>query len=57
MAENILQRYLAAGETLISNLLLHHYKELGLTTSQLVLYLTIESRTKTRGWLIPISAK
>ena len=43
MAENILQRYLAAGETLISNLLLHHYKELGLTTSQLVLYLQLKS--------------
>lgn len=43
MAENVLQRYLAAGETLISNLLLHHYKELGLTTSQLVLYLQFKS--------------
>ncbi|EEW53021.1 DnaD domain-containing protein [Limosilactobacillus antri] len=43
MADNVLQRYLAAGETLISNLLLHHYKELGLTTAQLVLYLQFKS--------------
>lgn len=43
MADNVLQRYLAAGETLISNVLLHHYKELGLTTSQLVLYLQFKS--------------
>lgn len=43
MADNALQRYLAAGETLISNLLLYHYKELGLTTAQLVLYLQFKS--------------
>ena len=36
---SLLQHYLQAGETNISNLLLHHYKELGMTTSQFVLYL------------------
>lgn len=40
---DILQRYLAAGETVISNLLLHHYKQLGMTTAQLVLYLQFKS--------------
>ncbi len=39
----ILQHYLQAGETTISNLLLHHYKELGMTTSQFVLYLQFKS--------------
>lgn len=39
----LLQRYLQAGETNISNLLLHHYKQLGLTTSQFVLYLQFKS--------------
>lgn len=43
MSGNVLQRYLTAGETLISNVLLHHYKELGMTTSQLVLYLEFKS--------------
>lgn len=43
MAENSLQRYLQAGETSVSNILLHHYKEIGLTTSQLVLYLQFKS--------------
>lgn len=43
MADNALQRYLAAGETLVSNILLHHYKEVGLTTSQLVMYLEFKS--------------
>ncbi|MQB91909.1 DnaD domain-containing protein [Limosilactobacillus reuteri] len=38
-----LQHYLQAGETNISNLLLHHYKELGMTTSQFVLYLQFKS--------------
>ncbi|WP_283621878.1 DnaD domain-containing protein [Limosilactobacillus avium] len=43
MAENSLQRYLQSGETSVSNILLHHYKEIGLTTSQLVLYLQFKS--------------
>lgn len=43
MADTVLQRYLAAGETLVSNVLLHHYKELGMTTAQLVLYLEFKS--------------
>ncbi len=40
---SLLQHYLQAGETNISNLLLHHYKELGMTTSQSVLYLQFKS--------------
>ena len=40
---SLLQHYLQAGETNISNLLLHHYKELGITTSQFVLYLQFKS--------------
>ncbi|GGI63009.1 DnaD domain-containing protein [Limosilactobacillus caviae] len=40
---DLLQHYLQAGETNISNLLLHHYKELGMTTSQFVLYLQFKS--------------
>ena len=40
---SLLQHYLQAGETNISNLLLHHYKELGMTTSQFVLYLQFKS--------------
>lgn len=39
----LLQNYIQAGETNVSNLLLHHYKEVGLTTSQLVLYLEFKS--------------
>jgi DNA replication protein len=38
-----LQRYLQAGETIVSNLLLRHYKQIGLTTAQLVLYLQFKS--------------
>lgn len=40
---SLLQNYIQAGETNISNLLLHHYKEIGMTTSQLVLYLEFKS--------------
>lgn len=43
MTVDLLQHYLQAGETNISNLLLHHYKELGMTTSQFVLYLQFKS--------------
>jgi DNA replication protein len=48
----VLQRYLQAGETNISNLLLHHYKELGMTTSQFVLYLQFKSY-QARGVMNP----
>ena len=40
---SLLQHYLQAGETNISNLLLHHYKEWGMTPSQFVLYLQFKS--------------
>lgn len=52
MDSHVLQRYLQAGETSISNLLLHHYKELGMTTAQLVLYLQFKSYQQ-RGTLNP----
>lgn len=41
--ETPLQRYIRAGQTTISNLLVHHYKQIGLTTAQLVLYLQFKS--------------
>lgn len=47
-----LQRYIQAGETNVSNLLLHHYKELGMTTSQFVLYLQFKSYQE-RGVMNP----
>ena len=40
---NSLVRYLKAGETSISNILLHHYHELGMSTAQLVVYLEFKS--------------
>lgn len=40
---NPLVRYLKAGETSISNVLLHHYHELGMSTAQLVVYLEFKS--------------
>ncbi|MDO4903688.1 MAG: DnaD domain protein [Limosilactobacillus sp.] len=43
MADNVLQRYLAAGQTVIDNNLLYHYKDLGMTTSQFVMYLQFKS--------------
>lgn len=50
--ETALQRYLQAGETSVSNLLLRHYKQLGLTTAQLVLYLQFKSY-QDRGTMNP----
>ena len=43
MAEAFIHRYLKAGTTSISNLLLHHYHEIGMTTSQLMVYLELKS--------------
>ncbi|MBB1062800.1 DnaD domain-containing protein [Limosilactobacillus fastidiosus] len=40
---NPLVQYLNAGETTISNILLHHYHELGMSTAQLVVYLEFKS--------------
>lgn len=40
---NPLVYYLKAGETSISNILLHHYHELGMSTAQLVVYLEFKS--------------
>lgn len=50
--ENALQRYIRAGQTTISNLLVHHYKQIGLTTAQLVLYLQFKSY-QDRGTMNP----
>ncbi|MCI1975517.1 MAG: DnaD domain protein [Limosilactobacillus sp.] len=45
MTENdsSLVQYLNAGETSISNILLHHYHDLGMSTAQLVVYLEFKS--------------
>lgn len=44
MAEkDFINRYIMAGETNISNLLLHHYHDFGMTTAQLVIYLELKS--------------
>lgn len=50
--ETPLQRYIRAGQTTISNLLIHHYKKIGLTTAQLVLYLQFKSY-QDRGTMNP----
>lgn len=44
MAEsNVLQAFLAAGETPVSNLLLHHYHDIHMTTGELMVYLELKS--------------
>lgn len=48
----MLQHFLQAGFTSISNLLLHHYKDLGMTTAQLILYLQFKSY-QDRGTMNP----
>ena len=50
--ETPLQRYIRAGQTTISNLLIHHYKQIGLSTAQLVLYLQFKSY-QDRGTMNP----
>lgn len=40
---DLLSKYLAAGETTVSNLLLHHYHELGMSTGELMVYLELKS--------------
>lgn len=50
--ETPLQRYIRAGQTTISNLLVHHYKQIGLTTAQLILYLQFKSY-QDRGTMNP----
>lgn len=53
MAENdALMAYMRAGETTISNLLLHHYHDLGMSTGQLMVYLEFKSYLD-RGILDP----
>lgn len=43
MADTTLGKYLAAGETSVSNLLLHHYHALGMNTAELMVYLQLKS--------------
>lgn len=50
--ETPLQRYVRAGQTTISNLLVHRYKQIGMTTAQLVLYLQFKSY-QDRGTMNP----
>lgn len=49
---NPIANYLEAGETVVSNLLLHHYHDLGMTTGELVVYLEFKSYAD-RGVLNP----
>lgn len=49
---NPVANYLGAGETVVSNLLLHHYHDLGMTTGELVVYLEFKSYAD-RGVLNP----
>ena len=41
--QNFMKRYLQAGMTTVSNLLLHHYHEIGMTTSELLVVLQLQS--------------
>lgn len=43
MADKMWQALLAAGSTNVNNLLLHHYHDLGMSTSQLMVYLELMS--------------
>ncbi len=43
MAENILSKYLVLGQTTISNVLLHHYHDLGMSTGEFMVYLELKS--------------
>ncbi|WP_276860211.1 DnaD domain-containing protein [Limosilactobacillus ingluviei] len=40
---DVLSKYLQAGQTTVSNLLLHHYHDLGMSTSELMVYLELKS--------------
>ncbi|KRN29495.1 primosome component related protein [Lactobacillus selangorensis] len=46
MPEKALTEFLTAGETTISNLILAHYHEIGMTDEQLLLYLQLQSFTQ-----------
>lgn len=41
--QDFLFSYLKAGETSVSNLLLHHYREIGMTSGELLVYLELKS--------------
>lgn len=43
MAKDALMAYLQAGETTVSNLLLHHYREIGMSSGELLVYLELKS--------------
>lgn len=38
-----MEQYVAAGNTVISNLLLHHYHEIGMSTAELMVYIELRS--------------
>lgn len=52
MTDSAMLRYLQAGQTSVSNLLLHHYHDLGMSTGQLMVYLEFKSYLD-RGILDP----
>lgn len=49
---NFMNAYISAGQTVISNLLLHHYRQLGMTTAQLMVFLQLKSYID-RGMVSP----
>ncbi|HIW72259.1 MAG TPA: DnaD domain protein [Candidatus Levilactobacillus faecigallinarum] len=50
--EEFTRRYLQAGQTSVANYLLDHFREVGMTTDQLLLYLQLR-RLMDRGTLLP----
>lgn len=41
--QSAFHQYLLAGQTTVSNLVLHHYRQLGMSSSQLIVYLELKS--------------
>ncbi|WP_252902562.1 DnaD domain-containing protein [Paucilactobacillus hokkaidonensis] len=40
---SFMNRFVGAGQTVINNLILHHYRQIGMTTAQLMVYLQLKS--------------
>ncbi len=41
--QSFMEKYVTAGTTAVSNLLLHHYHEIGMTTAELMVYIELRS--------------
>ncbi|WP_295728135.1 DnaD domain-containing protein [uncultured Limosilactobacillus sp.] len=42
-SQSFMEQYVTAGSTVISNLLLHHYHEIGMSTAELMVYIELRS--------------